>query len=146
MAKATTVAAYILKQKGPMSAMKLQKLVFYAQAWALVWDEKPLFNERVEAWANGPVVPELYRIHAGKFELKSSDFISLPGEGLEENERGTIDAVIAAYGDMTAQSLSDRTHSESPWERARKGLAPGERGSAEISLAEMHEFYSGIDK
>ncbi|WP_307850044.1 MULTISPECIES: type II toxin-antitoxin system antitoxin SocA domain-containing protein [unclassified Saccharopolyspora] len=42
-----------------MTAMKLQKLVYYSQAWHLVWDERPLFDEPVQAWANGPVVPDL---------------------------------------------------------------------------------------
>ncbi|HSS48337.1 MAG TPA: type II toxin-antitoxin system antitoxin SocA domain-containing protein, partial [Thermoanaerobaculia bacterium] len=59
------VAAYILQKQGEMTAMKLQKLVYYSQAWSLVWDEEPLFAERVEAWANGPVVPDLYREHKG---------------------------------------------------------------------------------
>jgi hypothetical protein len=40
------VAAYIISKLGTISAMKLQKLVYYCQAWALVWDEKPLFLEK----------------------------------------------------------------------------------------------------
>ncbi|MGH7905267.1 MAG: Panacea domain-containing protein, partial [Candidatus Binataceae bacterium] len=63
------VAAHILGKIGPISAMKLQKLVYYSQAWSLVWDEKPLFRDRIEAWASGPVVPNLYRKHRGKFEV-----------------------------------------------------------------------------
>lgn len=54
------VAEFILRKFGSMTAMKLQKLVYYCQAWSLVWDEKPLFPERIEAWANGPVVRELF--------------------------------------------------------------------------------------
>ena len=57
MATAHDVAAYILQKKGEMTAMKLQKLVYYSQAWSVVWDERPLFHEKIEAWANGPVVP-----------------------------------------------------------------------------------------
>src|SRR5689334_5878093 len=53
-------AAFILKVHGPVSAMKLEKLVYYCQAWSLVWDERPMFSERIEAWANGPVCPDLY--------------------------------------------------------------------------------------
>ena len=44
MADVFDVAAYILKKKKALTSMKLQKLVFYAQAWSLVWDEKPLFK------------------------------------------------------------------------------------------------------
>lgn len=61
MARVHDITAYILKQLGPTSAMKLEKLVYYSQAWSLVWDSKPLFLARIEAWASGPVVPELYR-------------------------------------------------------------------------------------
>ena len=47
---AIDVAAYILSKQGDMPAMKLQKLVYYSQAWSLVWDDKPLFRDRIEAW------------------------------------------------------------------------------------------------
>ena len=65
MANALDVAAAILKRTGPIPAMKLQKLVYYSQAWSLVWDDRPLFKDRIEAWANGPVIPNLYRAHRG---------------------------------------------------------------------------------
>ncbi len=64
------VAAYILNKqpkKNPITAWKLQKLVYYCQAWSLVWDEQPLFKEKIVAWANGPVVKELYEQHKGMF-------------------------------------------------------------------------------
>src|ERR1700689_4301222 len=63
------VASYIL-EKQPLTAWKLQKLVYYCQAWSLVWDEQPLFKERVLAWANGPVVKELYDQHKGMYYVK----------------------------------------------------------------------------
>ncbi|MCG7276629.1 Panacea domain-containing protein [Corynebacterium singulare] len=50
MARVNDVARYILENvDSGVSTMKLQKLVYYAQAWSLVWDEKPLFNSRIEA-------------------------------------------------------------------------------------------------
>jgi len=67
MASAHDVARYILERAGQMSAMKLQKLVYYSQAWHLVWRSRPLFPETVEAWAKGPVVRELYNVHRGYF-------------------------------------------------------------------------------
>ena len=48
MTTALDVAAYILEKRGQMTAMKLQKLVYYAQAWSMVWDEEPLFADRIE--------------------------------------------------------------------------------------------------
>lgn len=54
------VAKYILEKSGSMSTMKLQKLCYYSQAWSLVWDDKSLFPEDFEAWANCPVCPKLF--------------------------------------------------------------------------------------
>ena len=136
------VAAYILAKQGRMTAMKLQKLVYYSQAWSLVWDERPLFRARIEAWANGPVVPELYRKHQGEFQL--TDWEHGQAAALNQEERETVDGVLAFYGDKTSQWLSDLTHQEAPWRDARKGLKDGQRGCAEITQAAMHEYYSGL--
>jgi uncharacterized phage-associated protein len=81
------VAAYIIEKRGAMTAMKLQKLVYHSQAWPLVWDEKPLFDSRIEAWANGPVVPELYDRHRGMFEIDK--WPSGDPSALNDDERTT---------------------------------------------------------
>jgi len=140
------VAAYILEKqpkKPPITAWKLQKLIYYCQVWSLVWDEKPLFSQKILAWANGPVVKELYEQHRGQFSVVKIQKGFL--ENLSTNQKDTIDNVLKAYGDKTAQWLSDLTHLEYPWIEARQGLKVGERGKAEIKLATMHEYYSSID-
>src|SRR5262245_51603848 len=128
------VAAYLLEKHGPMTAMKLQKLVYYAQAWSLVWDEKALFAEKIFAWANGPVVRRLYDAHRGRFKLRDGDIAGDP-EKLTAQQRETADAVLKYYGDKSAQWLSDLTHRELPWRdaRASAALRPGERGDVEIT-------------
>jgi uncharacterized phage-associated protein len=142
MANVLDVAAYILRKKGEMTAMKLQKLVYYSQAWSLVWDERPIFKEKVRAWANGPVVRELYNAHAGQFRVRR-----IPGGNptyLTKEERETVDAVIDYYGKKSAQWLSDLTHMERPWREARKGLEPGERSDEVITHAMMAEYYESL--
>lgn len=143
MASVHDVAAYILHKKGPMTAMKLQKLVYYSQAWSLVWDEAPLFPERIEAWANGPVSPDLYEKHKGKFRLADGD-IAGNLKALKKAQVETIDAVLRFYGDESAQSLSKQTHEEAPWRDARKGVPDGVRSNAEITHAAMDEFYGSL--
>lgn len=142
------VAAYIaeaLRERSPkLTAMKLQKLLYYCQAWSLVWNEEPLFPEQIEAWANGPVIKELYEWHRGMLQIESvpqgnSDLVTTA-------QRETIDRVLEAYGGKTAQWLSDLTHLEAPWREARKGHEPGARGSAVITLGALHEYYSGLDE
>jgi len=135
------VAAYILRKHGSMTTMKLEKLVYYCQAWSLVWDESPLFRERIEAWAAGPVVPALYYRHRGTFDVQ--DWDGSP-EALSPIQRETIDSVLRFYGNKSSQWLSDLTHSEHPWIEARAGLAPLERGNHEITTASMDWYYGSL--
>jgi uncharacterized phage-associated protein len=145
MTNAFDVAVYILKKTGPISAMKLQKLVYYSQAWSLVWDDKSLFRNKIEAWASGPVVRELYNKHRGMFTVRAHDFAPfVSGNKLTDTQKETIDAVLMAYGNKSAQWLSDQTHAEKPWQVARKGLSESQRGSAAISLESMSEYYSTL--
>lgn len=74
MADVVDVAEYVLSKLGPMTAMKLQKLVYYAHAWHLVWDGEPMLDARIEAWANGPVVPELHEMHRDRFKVHPGTF------------------------------------------------------------------------
>jgi uncharacterized phage-associated protein len=143
MANVHDVAAYILEKKGSMTAMKLQKLVYYSQAWHLVWFDRPLFGEMVQAWANGPVVPALFSQHRGRFEVEqweSGDSSQLDNEG-----KIAVDAVLEAYGNLSPTDLSNLTHQEAPWRDARKGLDDGERGSREITTASLRDYYSSIE-
>lgn len=143
MARVNDVAALILKECGSMSAMKLQKLVYYTQAWSLVWDERPAFDERIEAWANGPVAPDLYYMHRGRFMVRPGDIAGDIDE-IDQDLQETARAVIKYYGGRSALWLSDLTHSEAPWVDARDGLADGVRGANEITHAAMAEYYSGL--
>lgn len=144
MASVFDVAKYILEKSGEMTTIKLQKLVYYCQAWTLVWDEQPLFEEEIQAWANGPVVPELFRVHKGKFKVSASDFPCGNSEHLTDDEKGNIDIIIRDYGEKSTQWLVESTHSETPWVEARKGCAFGQNCTNVIDHAAMAEYYSGL--
>lgn len=144
MANVFDVAKYILEKYSTLTAMKLQKLVYYSQAWHAVWSEEPLFENRIEAWANGPVSPQLYNMHRGQFQIDSRSFQGGDINNLSVDQKDSIGAVLALYGDKTSQWLSDLTHMERPWIEARNGLQPGEISNNEITLASMVEYYSSL--
>ena len=85
-------AAYIVEKTGEMTTLKLQKLVYYAQAWSLVWDERPLFDEKIEAWSNGPVARDLFEYNRGKY-LVSAIEAGDPGK-LDEDQKATVNMVL----------------------------------------------------
>lgn len=144
MATIIDVAKYIVMSQGEMSAMKLQKLAYYSQAWSLVWDEEPLFDNPFQAWANGPVSPTLYGYHRGQFKVNAHMVRSGDVDLLNDAQKETIDAVIEHYGAHSAQTLSNLTHQESPWLDARRDLDPMDRSEEEITIASMHEYYSSL--
>ena len=149
MARINDVARYILEKLAPdpfgdrVTAWKLQKLVYYCQAWSLVWDEKELFSEPIEAWADGPVCPELYYQHKGRLRLFAGDIEGEPSR-LSEDEAETVDAVITHYGNKSGRYLSDLTHMERPWMEARGDTPPGVRSNAIIAHESMVEYYGGL--
>ena len=143
MTSALDVAAYILEKRGEMTAMKLQKLVYYSQAWHLVWDSVPLFNEPIQAWANGPVVRALYDQHRGRFTVADGAIEGDPSR-LADNETETVDAVLDFYAEYTPHEVSEMTHRERPWLQARKGVPPGVRMENEISQEEMMDYYASL--
>ena len=119
------------------------KLCYYAQAWALVWDDEPLFEEEFEAWANGPVCRELFNKTKGKYFAAVED--ESGGEGnLTDNQIDTINRVLKHYGNHDAQWLSQLTHMEDPWRNARKGIPMGAECSNIITKESMAMYYGGL--
>lgn len=143
MANVFDTAKYILEKSGSMSTMKLQKLCYYSQAWSLVWDDSPLFEEDFQAWANGPVCPVLFYATQGKYSVSASDETLGTGD-LSDNQKDTIDKVLEYYGGHDAQWLSQLTHMEDPWIKAREGVPPGRGCSNVITKESMAEYYGGL--
>lgn len=140
MASVFDVAQYILQQLNEVSALKLQKLVYYCQAWYLAWNEgTPLFNEKIEAWVNGPVVRELYNAHQGQKTINYLPYGSVLNLG--QKEKICIDRVLSAYQDKGPLWLVAHSHQEYPWKNARQDLAERTPSNNIISVASIYAFY-----
>ena len=142
------VADYIIQKwprtRKPLSSVKLHQLLYYSQAWHLVWDKKPLFKEAIFAWANNPIIKELYKQQKGLFELKSIQDGDI--KKLSSEQKKIVGKIIQSYGRKESQWLKDLIHLEDPWKKARKGLRPFERGNQKISIDEMYKYYSKASK
>lgn len=140
MASVFDVAQYILQRIKPISGIKLQKLVYYCQAWHLAWNAgNPLFEDRIEAWINGPVVRNLYNLHRGQ-----SKIYSLPvgdANRLTTSQKDSIQKVLDNYGNKEDAWLILRSHKEDPWKEARKGLQSMEASTNIVSIDSIYRFY-----
>lgn len=144
MASVVNVARYVLNHVGEMTTMKLEKLVYYCQAWSLAWDGVPLFEEDFQAWENGPVCPELFATHRRQFILGPSYYDNTPPYPFTREQTETLDAVLAEYGDKQPRWLSELTHKERPWRETRQGIEPGEPCSRVIPKQLMQQYYEGL--
>lgn len=160
--KVADMARYIglsLLTKGyNVSPLKLQKMLYYEQAWHMVFfgRENSLFTNVPQAWVNGPVYPCIYSIYKDRVpgmcdHLSVSDFCDgnveealrgLVGSmALAEEQLNLVESVIQLYGSKTQNQLVFFTHTEKPWREKREGLMPYEKSSEAISLDTMHSYY-----
>jgi len=137
MATVYEIAAHISSRLGrDVSRYRLHKLVYYVQAWSLVWRKKPAFEGRIEAWKNGPVAATLQ----SEMVHRTSESI-LRAKPLDAEDAAHVDKVLVYYGHMSADELVRLTHEEDPWRDARAGLAPTEPSSNEITREAMASYY-----
>ncbi|MBK9163851.1 MAG: SocA family protein [Acidobacteria bacterium] len=138
MKKAIEIAEYFVwlaKERGaePVSNLKVQKLLYYAQGYALGNFSRPLFLERVMAWNFGPVVEEVYeeykRFGYGPIDLPEE----FNAETFDPDERELLESVFEAYGDLSASALVEQTHNEEPWRASKL--------KSEITTRAMQAFF-----
>lgn len=140
---ALDVAKYILciaqNNGDTITNLKLQKLLYYAQAWYLVNnDNQKLFEDSICAWQYGPVVQAVYDKYKtfGRLpiELKDCDGKC---DNLSDNVKTYLNEFCETFLDFSATALVSMTHQEEPWiEAISKGYG------SEINTDTMYNFYS----
>ena len=142
---ADEVADYIIwdsNDRGSfLSNQKLQKLLYYVQAWHLATHGRSLFDGVFEAGVRGPIFPSLYDRYSrykGKHIDEQVGRPQLPAE-VEE----FVQEVLAVYGEMDARKLERLVWGEDPWRlpRERAGLADDDPARATINEREMERYY-----
>ncbi len=132
--------AYADGVEAQMTNMKVQKLLYYSQSLYLALNNEPLFDEEIQAWRYGPVCPPAYRFYS-EFEAQQ---LPVPGKDfwqqIPDAIKKLLEEVWENFGGYHAYLLSDMTHVEFPWNKARKGL-PSQASSKEpILLEDMKEL------
>ena len=136
------IICYFQKKGEEITHLKLQKLVYYSQAWFLALHNKRLFNDRFEAWIHGPVVRSLYHRFKDYSWKPIVEEVDCPIFSNEIDDH--IKEVLDAYGELTAEDLEYIVHRETPWLKARGDLHPLEPSTALIDEKEMKSFYKKL--
>ena len=122
--------------------LQVQKLLYFAQAWHMMVLERPLFEEDMQAWPHGPVVPSVWH----EFKRFSWNPIQQGGatDGIAEDSLSILAQVCDTYGAFGAKKLEAMTHSESPWIQARGTRGPEERCEEVISKESILSYYKEV--
>ena len=130
-----------------LTNLKLQKLVYYTQAWHLAFFDKPIFDDDFQAWVHGPVLADLYhqfkefRWEPIKSELGETE-LKVFNESMNGNIKEIVnDVILKYYYTLTAYQLELSTHNEDPWKNARKGLAIDDSSEKVIEKNDIKSFY-----
>jgi len=154
------VGLSLISKQMTVSPLKLQKILYYIQAWYMVFfgRENTLFADKPQAWVNGPVYPSIYKEYRNAVpnmcdHLALSHFDSTTDDAAEafrkaaekvsfsSEEEELIESIIVLYGAKTQNELIFLTHAEKPWVEGRGDKRPYEKSAEELSLDTMYEYY-----
>jgi uncharacterized phage-associated protein len=138
--------AYEDGMEATITNMKVQKLLYYSQSLHLALYDEPLFAEEIQAWRYGPVCPPAYRFYS-EFEAKQ---LPIPDqktlEGFSSDKRELLEEVWEFFGNYHAFGLSEMTHGEFPWKKARKNLPPDASSTEPILHSDLKALgYQKLD-
>ncbi|MCY9289773.1 DUF4065 domain-containing protein [Bacillus haynesii] len=148
---ASDIARYFIHKSKPgtsenITNLKLQKILYYAQGLYLKNHRLPLFNERIEAWAHGPVVPDVYR----EFKKYKYNEIDKNKENTDFNNLSTeeqlfLDSVWEELKKFSGKDLEEETHHHTPWKDKRDGLPEFVSTNDEITVKEICNWFETND-
>ena len=136
------VVDYILAVSDDITPLALQKILYYLQAFFKVFYGYHLFENDCEAWAQGPVYPEIYsKFKDYKYIVSNTD-----GCSLDEEEQFFIDLIMRYLGCYSGKALERMTHCEKPWRETRKGLSPNQKDGNIIEKALIESYFTDVYK
>lgn len=153
MITANTVADYFLAFANEceelITNLKLNKLVYYTQAWHLALFNDPMFDDEIEAWVHGPVLPAVYDVYKHfkwtpiiKHDLNLEEI----KQQFSAEKQELLDDIVEVYLPKTAYELEQTTRCEDPWIIARDGLEPDRASHKVITHDTMQKYFAELLK
>lgn len=125
-----------------LSILKLQRLLYFAQGWHLAFYGEPLFGERFQAWAQGPINRKIYDRFAGRplhSEVSAADVSKdFDATWVSREKSNHIRSVLEAYARCEHSNFDEIIDKDAPWLEARSGCL--EHGQREIEEGSIRRF------
>ena len=124
------------KEREGITNLKLQKILYLAQAYYLAKFKKPLFNDKIEAWQYGPVIPNVYQEYKGNL----NNPITIPENeaSILEDDKEVLKRIWDLFGKYSTTKLVNITHSHRPWIEASKSK------NKEITQKSIRDYYTPL--
>ena len=139
------IAEYIIKTCQEITPLALQKILYYAQAFYMVFFGETLFKDNCEAWIHGPVYTKIYNKYkgfgSGIIDVEITDDVD---EIIDEEKKELVDVIIKCFGYYSGKALEKMTHYESPWVKSRKGLSYAEKSNNIILKEDIIEYFEKV--
>ena len=127
------------EMEGEITSLKLNILLFFAQGHYLAKTGKLLFNNLIEAWIYGPVVPPIYEKYKEFKDRPIKTEVKDTADLFTDEESDVLFAVAREYGKYTAAHLVNETHKlGSPWSQTKR--------NAVIDNKKISEYFSKHEK
>lgn len=137
-----------------ISNLKLQKVLYFIQAYFLISTPGQCFEEKIEAWDFGPVVPEAYReykqfgsgdiptvyyvVNVDKENSWNPNVQKYHDDVICEEDKVRINGVVDQFSDYSATDLVSLTHRQAPWMNAYVPYM-----NNEITLEAIKDYFNG---
>lgn len=145
---ADRIAAYfILKCQAYgdfISNLRLQKLLYYAQAWHLAIFDVPLFDDEFEAWENGPRIPSVYKQYEkySTLPIQYPSHLSFPDFNKELND--FFEEFIDEYWQCSGWELMQMLYKETPWLEVRENIVNKDTNINLITKSAIKNYFKTL--
>ena len=138
---------YYVKSEGSRVSlinMKIQKLLYFIQAWSYGINNSPLFDGEFEAWIHGPINTHIYdRFCESKTLYSEINIEDCKRTHFQLSNKNSefIDFILENYVKFSSAELEQLIQEELPWTKTRGHIDRNERCNKVISAELLKEYY-----
>lgn len=143
--KILIASQYLINNCEGITALTLQKALYYAQGWYSVFYGSFIFRENCEVWTTGPVYRKAHEVYK-----EYEDRIIQPDKSITDfsrlsaNEIAVLDYISDYFCTFSDRVLGYFIRQEQPWINGKKDASHLEESNKTIPKAEIQKHFCSI--